>query len=80
MKRVPYKIIKAAKTYDAEAVEFIFRHYESYIISQCRAAYEQSAQADQRNIDDDLYYRARNAVFAAISGFIFQDPSDDFMP
>lgn len=80
MKRIPYKIIKAAKTYDAEAVEFICRHYENYIISQCRAAYEESTQAAHVNIDDDLYYRARNAVFTAIRGFIFQEPPDDFMP
>ena len=35
MKRVPFSIIKAAKESDAEAVDFIRRHFEGYIASQC---------------------------------------------
>lgn len=35
MKRVPFPIIQAAKEFDTEAVEFVFRHFEGFIASQC---------------------------------------------
>lgn len=32
MKRVPFPIIEAAKKHDIEAVNFIRRHFEGYIV------------------------------------------------
>ena len=38
MRRVPFSMIEAAKKYDADAVEFVFRHFEGYIIHCCQTA------------------------------------------
>lgn len=39
MRRVPFAIIQAAKNDDAEAVEFIFRHFEGYIAKKSLSTY-----------------------------------------
>ncbi len=39
MRRVPFSIIEAAKRCDAEAVEFIRRHFEGYIVTRSLKKY-----------------------------------------
>lgn len=79
MRRVPYSVIAAAKTYDPKAVITIFRHFERYIASQCLS--DCAGEFGTRPVvDDDLYYQARIALFRAIDHFQFREPPDDFMP
>lgn len=80
MKRVPFAIIKAAKKFDAEAVEFVFRHFEGFIASQCLIDCADEHGSTRSCVDDDLYYQAQLALFRAIAGFHFREPPDDFMP
>lgn len=80
MKRVPFAIIKAAKKFDAEAVEFVFRHFEGFIASQCLINCADEHGDTRSHVDDDLYYQAQIALFRAIAGFQFREPPDDFMP
>lgn len=80
MKRVPFAIIKAAKKFDAEAVEFVFRHFEGFIASQCLIDCTDEYGNTHSCVDDDLYYQAQIALFRAIAGFQFREPPDDFMP
>lgn len=78
MKRVPFSIIKAAKKFDAEAVEFVCRHFDGYIASQCLSKYTDEHGNTRSFVDDDLRYQAKIALFNAIAGFRFQEPPDDF--
>lgn len=79
MKQVPFAIIKAAKTYDPEAVTFILRHFEGYIASKCLTTYTDEQMKQHPIVDDDLYYRAQLALFSAIAKFEFRDPPEDFV-
>ena len=80
MKRVPFAIIQAAKKFDTEAVEFVFRHFEGFIASQCLIECADGSETTHPLVDDDLYYQAQIALFRAIAGFQFREPPDDFMP
>lgn len=80
MKRVPFPVIQAAKEFDAEAVEFVFRHFEGFIASQCRIYFSDEYGSVRSYVDDDLRYQAEIALFNAIAGFQFREPPDDFMP
>ena len=79
MKRVPFAIIQAAKTFDAEAVEFVSRHFEGFIASQCLIDRADESGNMHPCVDDDLYYQAQIALFRAIAGFQFREPPNDFM-
>ena len=80
MKRVPFAIIQAAKQFDAEAVEFVLRHFEGFIASQCLTNCTDEYGERHPYVDDDLRYQAEIALFRAIAGFQFREPPDDFMP
>lgn len=80
MKRVPFSIIKAAKESDAEAVDFIRRHFEGYIASQCLCHCTDEYGNIRSFVDDDLRYLAEAAMLSAIFKFRFREPPDDFMP
>ena len=69
MKRVPFAIIQAAKTFDAEAVEFVSRHFEGFIASQCLIDCADESGNMHPCVDDDLYYQAQIALFRAICRF-----------
>lgn len=79
MKRVPFPVIQAAKEFDAEAVEFVFRHFEGFIASQCLIDYTDEKGKIRSYVDDDLRYQAEIALFNAIAGFQFREPPDDFI-
>ena len=79
MKRVPFAIIKAAKEFDTEAVEFVLRHFEGFIASQCLIDCTDEYGNTRAYVDDDLRYQAEIALFRAIAGFQFREPPDDFM-
>ena len=78
MKTVAFSIIEAAKQYDSEAVEFICRHFESYIASQCLITYVDQHGNTKSFVDDELRYHAENAMLSAIFTFQFRDPPADF--
>ncbi len=78
MKRVPFAIIQAAKKFDTEAVELVFRHFEGFIASQCLSDYTDEYGNKHSFVDDDLRYQAEIALFNAIAGFQFREPPDDF--
>ncbi len=58
MKRVPFAIIQAAKEFDTEAIEFVFRHFEGFIVSQCLSDCADEFGNVRSCVDDDLYYQA----------------------
>ena len=78
MKRVPFAMIQTAKTFDPEAVMFILRHFEGYMASRCLTTYTDSDSKSHPIVDDDLYYKAEIALFAAIARFEFQEPPENF--
>lgn len=78
MRRVPSSIILAAQNYDPEAIDFVFRHFEGYIISKCVNTYTDQYGGVHYFADDDLHYQAEHALFDAITGFKFRDPPEDF--
>lgn len=78
MKRVPFSTIKAAKTFDPEAVILILRHFEGYIASRCLSTYTDEEGKSRPVVDDDLRYQAELALFAAIAGFEFREPPEAF--
>lgn len=80
MKNVPFPIIKAAKESDTEAIDFIRRHFESYIASRCLCGCTDEYGNIRSYADDDLRYRAEAAMLSAIFTFRFREPPDDFMP
>ncbi len=80
MKRVPFPVIQAAKEFDTEAVEFVFRHFEGFIASQCQTVFTDEYGNIRSYVDDDLRYQAEIALFNAIAGFQFREPPDGFMP
>ena len=79
MKRVPFPVIQAAKEFDAEAVEFVFRHFEGFIASQCLINYTDEYGNTLSYIEDDLRYQAEIALLNAIVGFQFMEPPSDFL-
>lgn len=79
MKRVPFPVIQAAKEFDAEAVEFVFRHFEGFIASQCLINYTDEYGNTRSYVDDDLRYQAEIALLNAIVGFQFMEPPSDFL-
>ena len=79
MKRVPFPVIQAAKEFEAEAVEFVFRHFEGFIASQCLINYTDEYGNTRSYIDDDLRYQAEIALLNAIVGFQFMEPPSDFL-
>ena len=78
MRIIPFSIIEAAKKSDREAVEFILRHFEGYIISRCLTTYVDQYGNTKTFLDDELRYQAENAVLAAIFSFQFRDPPADY--
>ena len=78
MRRVPFSIIEAAKSYDTEAVDFIRRHFEGYIASQCLSSYTDDYGGTRSFVDEDLRYRAEAAMLSAIFSFRLKEPPDDF--
>ena len=78
MKTVAFSIIEAAKQYDYEAVEFIRRHFESYITSKCLITYVDQYGNAKNIVDDELRYHAENAMLSAIFTFQFREPPADF--
>lgn len=78
MKRVPFAIIQDAKKFDPEAVTFVRRHFEGYIANRCLTTYMDKDDKYRPIVDDDLYYKAQLAIFAAITNFEFQEPPEDF--
>lgn len=79
MKRVPFPMIQAAKEFEPEAVAFVLRHFERFIASRCLSGCPDEYGNVRSYVDDDLRYQAVIAVFKAISGFHFREPSDDFI-
>lgn len=79
MKRVPFPIIQAAKEFDPEAVEFVFRHFEGLIASLSKIVCTDEYGNVYYQVDDDLRYQAEIALFSAISGFRYREPPDDFV-
>lgn len=78
MKQVPIPIIMAAKNHDPEAVDFVLRHFEGYMVSKCVSTYTDEYGGRHSFADDDLYYEARKALFSAIRGFQFREPPETF--
>ena len=78
MKTVAFSTIEAAKQYDYEAVEFIRRHFESYIASRCLITYVDQYGNTKSFVDDELRYHAENAMLSAIFTFQFRDPPADY--
>lgn len=78
MKRVPFSVIEAAKKCDTEAVDFIRRHFEGYIVSQCSCNYTDEHGNTHTFVDSDLRYQAETAMLSAIFSFHFREPPDDF--
>ncbi len=80
MKYIPFPIIEAAKKFDPEAVEFVLRHFEGYMIQRSLNISMDEFGNTRATVDDDLYYQARLAVLSAISTFQFKEPPPDFAP
>lgn len=78
MRRVPFSIIEAAKKCDAEAVDFIRRHFEGYIASHCLMYYTDEHGNPRSYVDVDLHYQAETAMLSAIFSFRFKEPPPDF--
>ena len=78
MKTVPFAIIQAAKEYDPEAVNYIRKHFEGYIASQCLTTVEDALGRIRSSVDEDLRYQAEIGLFAAIFKFRFKKPPEDF--
>ena len=80
MRRVPFSMIAAAKTFDPEAVGAVFRHFEGFIASRCLIDHTDEHGNTRSIVDDDLCYQAQIALFQAIDRFQFREPPDSFMP
>ena len=78
MNRVPFSVIQAAKACDSEAIDFIIRHFCGYITRQASSVSTDEYGNRRSFVDDDLFYEAINAVFAAIQHFQFRQPPKDF--
>ena len=77
MERVPFQIIKAAKEYDSEAVEFVFRHFAGYIESKCTVTYTDEQGHICSVINEDLRYQAELSLLSAIKNFSLREPKGD---
>ena len=79
MKRVPFMIIQAAKTFDTEAVMFVLNHFKGYIAYRSLSACVDEYGNVHMYPDEDLCYEAEKALFDAINGFRFQYPPDSMI-
>lgn len=78
MNRIPFSIIEAAKKSDAEAIDFIRRHFEKYIASQCLINCSDEYGNTHSYVDEDLRYQAEAALLSAIFSFQFKEPPTEF--
>lgn len=78
MKRVPFAIIEAAKQCDAEAVEFVRRHFAGYIVNSSLRYYSDQYGNEKAFLDDELHYHAEAAALSAIFTFDFMEPPEDY--
>lgn len=79
MKKVPLSVIRAAQSGDAEALNYIFKHFEGYIASRCLVRYEGSDGETGSYVSDDLRYLATVALSNAIFKFQLREPPESFM-
>lgn len=80
MKKVPLSIIQAAQGGDTEALNYIFKHFEGYIVSHSLARYEGPDGEKRSYVSDDLRYQATVALSNAIFKFQLREPPEDFAP
>ena len=78
MRYVPAPIIREAKKYDEEAVDFVLHHFEGYIVNRCLSSYTDEYGNTRTFLDEDLRYYARAALLSAIGTFEFVDPPENF--
>lgn len=78
MKRVPFPMIQAAQSGDAEALNYIFKHFESYIASRGLVYSEDDNGRRSSYVSDDLRYLATVALSNAIFKFQLREPPEDF--
>ena len=78
MKRVPFPVISAAKEYDVEAVGFICRHFERYIVYRSLRKYSDLYGNEKSFLDDELHYYAEIGMLSAIFSFDFREPPEDY--
>ena len=78
MRYVPAPIIREAKKYDEEAVDFVLHHFEGYIVNRCLSSYMDEYGNTRTFLDEDLRYSARTALLSAIGTFEFVDPPENF--
>ena len=78
MKWVPFPIIAAAKEYDTDAVEFIHRHFEGYIVYRSLRKYSDLYGNEKSFLDDERYSEAQAAMLSAIFSFDFLEPPEDY--
>lgn len=79
MKKVPLSIIQAAQSGDTEALNYIFKHFEGYIVSHSLARYEGPDGEKRSYVSDDLRYLAIVALSNAIFKFQLREPPESFM-
>ena len=78
MRYVPAPIIREAKKYDGEAVDFVLHHFEGYIVTRCLSSYMDEYGNTRTFLDEDLRYSARAALLSAIGTFEFVEPPESF--
>jgi hypothetical protein len=78
MKWVPFNIIAAAKECDTEAIEFICRHFEGYIVYRSLRKYSDLYGNEKSFLDDERYSEAQTAMLSAIFSFDFREPPEDY--
>lgn len=76
--KVPFSIIRAAQAGNAEAVNYIFKHFEGFIASRCLVRYEEADGKPHSYVDEDLRYLAETALSNAIFKFQLREPPEDF--
>lgn len=60
-------IVQDAKKFVPEAVTFVLRHFEGHLVNRCLTTYIDEDDKQHPVVDDELYYKAQLAVFAAIT-------------
>lgn len=74
MRTIPICVLRAAKSWEPEAVEYVRKHFEGYIIAKSQVTYEDCEGRLHSYVDDDLKYCAEIAVLRALTNFKFRDP------
>lgn len=74
MKWVPFPVISAAKEYDAEAIEFICRHFERYIVYRSVRKYSDLYGNEKSFLDDERYSEAQTASCPPFSRLTLGSP------